>query len=92
MGFFHAINWKEPWLMGLMAFHVLLLIAVIFSRKNVNFQMCLFLMACKSNLRMLVSSLSAVLSNFYHAVCLGTLFICSLYHAKVGIVKPKGQT
>ncbi|XP_031247172.1 transmembrane protein 18 [Pistacia vera] len=45
MGFFHAINWKEPWLMGLMAFHVLLLIAVIFSRKNVNFQMCLFLMA-----------------------------------------------
>lgn len=45
VGFFHAIDWKEPWLMGLLAFHASLLLIVIFSRKNVNFQMVLFLMA-----------------------------------------------
>ncbi|CAI9108826.1 OLC1v1008521C1 [Oldenlandia corymbosa var. corymbosa] len=45
MGFFHAIDWKEPWLVGLLTFHVLLLLVVIFSRKNINFQMCLFLFA-----------------------------------------------
>ncbi|XVF29966.1 hypothetical protein REPUB_Repub16aG0016700 [Reevesia pubescens] len=45
IGFFHAIDWKEPWLMSLLAFHVFLLIITIFSRKNTNFQMCLFLLA-----------------------------------------------
>ncbi|XP_061344758.1 uncharacterized protein LOC133290654 isoform X2 [Gastrolobium bilobum] len=44
MGFFHAIDWKEPWLMGLLAFHVMFLLVVIISRKNTNFQMCLFLL------------------------------------------------
>ncbi|KMZ70682.1 Transmembrane protein 18 [Zostera marina] len=38
LGFFHAIDWKEPWLIGLLSFHFLLLLTVIFSRKNVNFQ------------------------------------------------------
>lgn len=45
IGFFHAIDWKEPWLMGLMAFHFLLLVVAISSRKNLNFQMYLFLLA-----------------------------------------------
>ncbi|XP_077246970.1 uncharacterized protein LOC143886747 isoform X2 [Tasmannia lanceolata] len=45
MGFFHAIDWKEPWLICLVSFHVVVLLTVIISRRNVNFQMCLFLMA-----------------------------------------------
>ncbi|KAE8709912.1 Detected protein of confused Function [Hibiscus syriacus] len=45
MGFFHAIDWKEPWLMCLLGFHVFLLIVAILSRKNTNFQMSLFLLA-----------------------------------------------
>lgn len=45
MGFFHAIDWKEPWLMCLLGFHVLLLLTTIISRRHVNFQMCLFLLA-----------------------------------------------
>ncbi|GLT44408.1 hypothetical protein SLA2020_183100 [Shorea laevis] len=45
MGFFHAIDWKEPWLMGLLVFHFVLLIVTILSRRNTNFQMCLFLLA-----------------------------------------------
>ncbi|CAL1397465.1 unnamed protein product [Linum trigynum] len=44
MGFFHAIDWTEPWLMGMMGFHVFLLLVVIFSRKSTNFQMGLFLL------------------------------------------------
>lgn len=38
---------QEPWLMCLMLFHFVLLLIVIMSRKNINFQMCLFLLACK---------------------------------------------
>lgn len=45
LGFFHAIDWKEPWLLGLLTFHVLLLLMIIVSRKNTNFQMFLFLLA-----------------------------------------------
>ncbi|KAK4778916.1 hypothetical protein SAY86_006444 [Trapa natans] len=45
MGFIHAIDWKEPFLMGLLVFHFLLLVTTIISRKNSNFQMCLFLLA-----------------------------------------------
>ncbi|KAI4313179.1 hypothetical protein L6164_026178 [Bauhinia variegata] len=45
IGFFHAIDWKEPWLIGLVAFHVVLLLVVVISRKNTNLQMILFLSA-----------------------------------------------
>ncbi|KAL7224018.1 hypothetical protein ACSBR1_025469 [Camellia fascicularis] len=45
IGFFHAIDWTEPWLICLMSFHVVLLLVVIISRKNINFHMCLFLLA-----------------------------------------------
>ncbi|CAI9754326.1 unnamed protein product [Fraxinus pennsylvanica] len=45
MGFFHAIDWKEPWLICLLSFHVALLLLTLVSRKNINFQMCLFLLA-----------------------------------------------
>ncbi|KAL3503948.1 hypothetical protein ACH5RR_033789 [Cinchona calisaya] len=45
MGFFHAIDWTEPWLMCLVAFQVVLLLVAIISRKNINFQMFLFLLA-----------------------------------------------
>ncbi|XP_062024790.1 uncharacterized protein LOC133740874 [Rosa rugosa] len=45
IGFFHAIDWKEPWLMGLVGLHFLLLVISILSRKNLNFQMLLFLTA-----------------------------------------------
>ncbi|XP_004290433.1 PREDICTED: transmembrane protein 18 [Fragaria vesca subsp. vesca] len=45
IGFFHAINWKETWLMCLLAFHFLYLVTAIISRKNLNFQMLLFLTA-----------------------------------------------
>lgn len=45
IGFFHAIDWKEPWLMCLLGFHVALLLVTIFTRRNINFQMVLFLLA-----------------------------------------------
>ncbi|XP_052188735.1 uncharacterized protein LOC127799064 [Diospyros lotus] len=45
IGFFYAIDWTEPWLISVLAFHAVLLIVVIISRKNINFQMCLFLLA-----------------------------------------------
>ncbi|OAY82867.1 transmembrane protein 18 [Ananas comosus] len=45
VGFFHAIDWKEPWLIGLLAFHVLLLLATIITRKHVNFQLFLSILA-----------------------------------------------
>ncbi|CAM8995881.1 unnamed protein product [Rhodiola kirilowii] len=45
IGFFHAIDWKEPWLLGLLSFHAILLLVILFTRKNTNFQMCLFLLS-----------------------------------------------
>ncbi|KAI5555450.1 hypothetical protein BDE02_19G081200 [Populus trichocarpa] len=45
IGFFHAIDWTEPWLMGLIGFHLVLLVLTVVSRKHINFQMCLFLVA-----------------------------------------------
>ncbi|KAL8162403.1 hypothetical protein V2J09_013892 [Rumex salicifolius] len=45
LGFFHAIDWKEPFLMGLIGFHVLLLLVAILSRRHLNFQMSLFFLA-----------------------------------------------
>ncbi|KAJ4967365.1 hypothetical protein NE237_019214 [Protea cynaroides] len=45
MGFFHAIDWKEPWLICLISFHIAVLLVVFIARKNINFQMFLFLMA-----------------------------------------------
>ncbi|XP_027922793.1 transmembrane protein 18-like [Vigna unguiculata] len=35
---------QEPWLMGFVGFHVVLLLVVIISRKKTNFQMFLFLL------------------------------------------------
>ncbi|KAF3675125.1 putative psbP domain-containing protein 5, chloroplastic-like [Capsicum annuum] len=45
IGFFHAIDWTEPWLIGLLSFHAMFLLVSIVSRKNINFQMFLFLFA-----------------------------------------------
>ncbi|KAJ0235586.1 Transmembrane protein 18 [Hirschfeldia incana] len=45
IGFLHAIDWKEPWIMGLMAFHALVLIVTLASRRHLNFHMFLFLLA-----------------------------------------------
>ncbi|QHO12849.1 transmembrane protein 18 [Arachis ipaensis] len=44
IGFFHAIDWKEPWLIGLAGFHIVLLLVTIITRRKTNFQMCLFLL------------------------------------------------
>ncbi|KAL8259691.1 hypothetical protein R6Q59_027644 [Mikania micrantha] len=45
IGFFHAIDWKEPWLVGLMVFQFLVLIIIFISRKNTSIQMYLFLLS-----------------------------------------------
>ncbi|GMH21808.1 hypothetical protein Nepgr_023651 [Nepenthes gracilis] len=45
IGFFHAVDWKEPWLMCLLGFYIVLLSVTIFSRRHVNFHMGLFLLA-----------------------------------------------
>ncbi|KAI3893704.1 hypothetical protein MKX03_032120 [Papaver bracteatum] len=45
LGFFHAIDWKETWLMALLSFYVTLLLTIILSRKNTNIQTSLFLVA-----------------------------------------------
>ncbi|KAK1258470.1 hypothetical protein QJS04_geneDACA011501 [Acorus gramineus] len=45
VGFFHVIDWTETWLICLMLFHATLLLITFISRKNVNFQSFLALMA-----------------------------------------------
>ena len=40
--FSSAVNWTESWIRALLGFHLLLFLAMILFRKNVNFQTCLF--------------------------------------------------
>ncbi|KAK4387277.1 Transmembrane protein 18 [Sesamum angolense] len=44
MGFFHAIDWKEPWLICLISFHVVLLLVALCQGRTSTFR-CLFLLA-----------------------------------------------
>ncbi|GMH39695.1 hypothetical protein BSKO_07593 [Bryopsis sp. KO-2023] len=42
MGFVHAVDWTEPWIIGLICTHVLLLVSVIVFRSRTTFQSLLF--------------------------------------------------
>uniref|UniRef100_A0ACD5ZWE8 Uncharacterized protein n=2 Tax=Avena sativa TaxID=4498 RepID=A0ACD5ZWE8_AVESA len=39
--FFHAVDWKEPWVIVMISFQVILLLVTIISRRNINFQLIL---------------------------------------------------
>jgi hypothetical protein len=41
-----AINWKQPWIRGLMAFHVFNLVFLIVTRNNIDAQTGQFLLIC----------------------------------------------
>ncbi|KAJ1263065.1 hypothetical protein BS78_09G155900 [Paspalum vaginatum] len=43
--FVRAVDWTEPWLMCLMAFHVVLLLTAVGFRRNANFQLFLLFLA-----------------------------------------------
>lgn len=47
ISFLLLLQKQEPWLIGLLAFHATLLLITILSRKHVNFQLGLSVMACK---------------------------------------------
>ena len=44
--FLHAINWEEPFILSLLAFHLVTLLFVILSRKYLTVQTTLFLFLC----------------------------------------------
>ncbi|XP_024390960.1 uncharacterized protein [Physcomitrium patens] len=41
--FVHAVDWTEPWLVGLMVFHLILVAVVVATRKRSNVQAVLFM-------------------------------------------------
>ena len=46
MGFVHAIDWSERWLLGLLGFHLLVWTLCIATRRNNNAQIALLLTIC----------------------------------------------
>lgn len=42
LGFVHAVDWTEPWVVGLIVFHITLLVLAVASRKHSNVQMAMF--------------------------------------------------
>mmetsp|Transcript_42126 Transcript_42126/g.51141 ORF Transcript_42126/g.51141 Transcript_42126/m.51141 type:complete len:171 (+) Transcript_42126:144-656(+) len=42
LAFLHAVDWTEPWIIGLLCVHAATLILVLATRKNFNFQSFLF--------------------------------------------------
>ncbi|KAG8068545.1 hypothetical protein GUJ93_ZPchr0005g14523 [Zizania palustris] len=45
VAFVHAVDWTEPWLMCLMAFHAILLLTAVASRRKANLQLFLLFLA-----------------------------------------------
>ncbi|CAN6974356.1 unnamed protein product [Brassica rapa subsp. trilocularis] len=46
IGFSTPLIGREPWIMGLMAFHALFLLVTLLSRRRLNFHMFFFLFSC----------------------------------------------
>jgi hypothetical protein len=46
MGFIHAIDWTEPWIVTVLCFHVMLAVVVGVTRDIPNVQIMLFLSIC----------------------------------------------
>ena len=46
MGFYHAVDWKEPWIRAILCFHAILLVVVIVTRKYSTFQFGLIVAIC----------------------------------------------
>lgn len=44
--FVAAVNWKEPWLIGLISFHIIMLLVVLLTRKRFTFQTIIFVFLC----------------------------------------------
>lgn len=45
-GFRHAIDWTEPFIQGIITFHILMITLVLLTRKKIEFQFILFLFSC----------------------------------------------
>lgn len=48
LGFFHAVNWTEPWLMLVLLIHVTMFSLAVVTRHHINFQMAIFLLGLGS--------------------------------------------
>jgi hypothetical protein len=46
MGFYHAVRWGEPWIVGLLCAHVLYAAVVVGTRRHQGVQFALFLCTC----------------------------------------------
>ena len=46
VGFYHAVRWSEPWVAGLLAFHVAYGALVVATRRHQNLQLAFFLFTC----------------------------------------------
>ncbi|EFJ44547.1 hypothetical protein VOLCADRAFT_64706 [Volvox carteri f. nagariensis] len=44
-GFLHAIDWREPWIVSILAFHVLTLVIALVTRKRGAVQLFVFVLA-----------------------------------------------
>ena len=46
MGFYHAVDWKEQWIQGILCFHVFYLIVSFLTRKSPTIQFTLLITIC----------------------------------------------
>jgi transmembrane protein 18 len=44
--FVAAVNWREHWIVGLLSFHLVYFLFVLYARKNISVQACLFVLIC----------------------------------------------
>ncbi|XP_024539250.1 transmembrane protein 18-like [Selaginella moellendorffii] len=45
LAFVHAVDWTEPWIGALVAFHLFLLVFILWTRRNTDLQMAIFFLS-----------------------------------------------
>jgi hypothetical protein len=61
----NVLLFQEPWLMCLMAFHVVLLLTAVGFRRNANFQLFLLFLACESFIPSVITKHALHISKYY---------------------------
>ncbi|KAG8225126.1 hypothetical protein J437_LFUL006149 [Ladona fulva] len=58
--FIRSIEWWDPWLIGLISFHIVITLMTLMTRDYGNFQVVLFLILCKYSVNLLTLSSRSV--------------------------------
>eukprot|EP00940_MAST-03C_sp_MAST-3C-sp2_P001020 g1020.t1 len=90
IGFYHAVNWQQSWLRGLLLGHLILLATILYTRRNLNAQIGFFLFICVAASG--AERLNALLKNNWESFAdqdyfdTRGVFMCAVYSAPLLLI------